>query len=308
MDAALAEATQRLRVDDGLTVLTDAVLAEHTSFGIGGPADVLVIPRNVRAALRALRILHDFGLAPVFLGNGTNVLVSDAGIRGVVLKAAGGLTDVSLQGESLTVGSGASLAAICHLAADSGLSGLEFAAGIPGSVGGAVIMNAGAHGGEMAQVVTWVEVATPTGDLLRLTPEEAGFSYRQSALRERGQLVARVGLRLVPSTATSVHSRMCEIIQERCAKQPVAARSAGCIFKRPPGDYAGRLIEAVAGKGLRVGDAEVSSKHANFVVNRGHARARDVLELIRLIQQKVHDEFGVDLETEICLLGDHNSR
>ncbi len=308
MDAALAEATQQLRADSGLTVLLDAPMAEHTSFGIGGPADVLVIPHSLSAALRALRILHRFALAPVFLGNGTNVLVSDAGVRGIVLKAAGGLTDLSLQGESLTVCSGASLAAICHLAADTGLSGLEFAAGIPGSVGGAVIMNAGAHGGEMAQVLTWVEVATPAGDLLRLTPEEAGFSYRQSALRERGQFVARVGIRLVPAEPAAVHSRMCEIIQERCAKQPVASRSAGCIFKRPPGDYAGRLIEAVAGKGLRVGDAEVSPKHANFVVNRGHARARDVLELIRLVQQKVHDEFGVDLETEICLLGEYNGR
>jgi UDP-N-acetylmuramate dehydrogenase len=304
MDAATTAATELLRGAGGLEVLPGAPLAEHTSFGIGGPADLLVLPHDLTALLAVLPRLTAAGVPVAFLGKGTNVLVGDAGVRGVVVKVAGGLCGLQAAGAEIVAAAGETLAAACHLAADLGLSGLEFSAGIPGTVGGAAIMNAGAHGGEMAQVVTWVEVAGPEGELVRLSAEEAGFGYRGSHLREAGRLVCRVGLRLAPGEPAAVHRRVCEILQRRAGKQPVAARSAGCIFKRPEGDYAGRLVEGVSGKGLCVGGAMVSPKHANFIINRGGASAHDVLELIRLVQARVQEEFGVALETEVCLLGE----
>jgi UDP-N-acetylmuramate dehydrogenase len=304
MDAAIAEATDFLCATEGLSVIAGAPLAEHTSFGIGGPADLLVIPHGMPALLDALPRLVALGLPLVYLGNGTNVLVSDAGVRGVVVKIGGSLLGLQAAGTELVAGAGESLAAVCHLAADAGLSGLEFSAGIPGTVGGAAIMNAGAYGGEMAQVVSWVEVASLEGGVTRLSAEEAGFGYRGSHLRNEARLVCRVGLRLTPGDAREIHCRVWEILEQRAVKQPLAVRSAGCIFKRPEGDYAGRLVEAVSGKALCVGDAMVSPKHANFIINRGHARARDVLALIRLVQARVREEYGVDLETEICLLGE----
>jgi len=306
MSAELPEAIKRLQALNGLTVITDEPLAPHTSFGIGGPADLLVIPHETPALLRLRTALHDLGVKPTFLGNGTNVLVSDEGVRGVVVKLGSGLRGLGVAENTLVAGAGESLAAVCCLAADSGLAGLEFAAGIPGTVGGAVLMNAGAGEGEMAHVVEWVEIAAPAGELRRLSAKELAFGYRWSTLRDGPDAVCRVGLHLVSSTAAQVHRRLCEVIERRCAKQPVAQASAGCIFKRPEGDYAGRLVEAVNGKGLRVGKAAISTKHANFIVNLGGARARDVLALIRLVQARVREEFGVDLETEICLLGEHS--
>lgn len=304
MSAALAEATRLLSSLPGLVVVPDAPLAPHTSFGIGGPADLLVLPRGLAPLLPALPRLAALGLPVVYLGNGTNVLVSDAGVRGVVVKIGGSLTGLEVAGTDLVAEAGESLAAVGHVAADAGLSGLEFSSGIPGTVGGAALMNAGAHGGEMAEVISWVEVSDPEGHLLRLSPQEAGFGYRRSRLREDGRLICRVGMHLTAGDSREVHRRVWEILQDRAAKQPLAARSAGCIFKRPEGDYAGRLVELVSGKTLCVGDALVSPKHANFIINRGNARARDVLELIQLVQARVREECGVELETEICLLGD----
>jgi UDP-N-acetylmuramate dehydrogenase len=304
MDAVISAATELLHAAEGLEAIPGVPLAEHTSFGIGGPADLLVIPHDLSALLTVLPRLRAAGVPVAFLGNGTNVLVGDAGVRGVVVKVAGGLTGLRAEGPEIVAAAGESLAAVGHLAADLGLSGLEFSAGIPGTVGGAAIMNAGAHGGEMAQVVEWVEVGGPEGELVRLSVEEAGFGYRQSQLREAGELVCGVGLRLAPGEAGAVRRRVCEVLQRRAGKQPITAHSAGCVFKRPEGDYAGRLVEAVSAKGLSVGGAMVSPKHANFIINRGGARARDVLELIRLVQARVREQFGVDLETEVCLLGE----
>ncbi|HEY3397477.1 MAG TPA: UDP-N-acetylmuramate dehydrogenase [Armatimonadota bacterium] len=300
----MAEVTERLRQRTDLALLPDEPLAAHTSFGIGGPADLMVLPQTAESLAGALADLRQVGLSPHFLGLGTNVLVSDAGVRGVVIKTAGGLLGLSVADSLITAAAGESLAAVCHLAADAGLSGLEFSAGIPGTVGGALIMNAGAHGGDISSRVEWVEIATPAGELQRIAAAEAVFGYRESSFNLPGQAVTRVGLRLAPSTPETVREQVCELLQRRCAKQPISCRSAGSIFKRPPGDYAGRLIQAVRGNGLQVGDAAVSDKHANFIVNLGHARAQDVLELIQTIRARVHEQFGVDLEPEIRLLGE----
>lgn len=304
MNDLLPATGERLRALPGVTVLENEPLSVHTSFGIGGPADLLVVPHNAEALLAAQRVLSEASLAPTFLGNGTNVLISDAGLRGVVIKVAGGLLGITLNGKATIIAAaGESLQAVCHTAAEAGLAGLEFAGGIPGTVGGAVIMNAGAHGGEMAEVVDWVEVGR-RGELLRLTREDLSFGYRDSLVHGGTDAVMRVGLRLTPDTREGAHLRICEILQRRCAKQPVTRRSAGCVFKRPRGDYAGRLVEAAGAKGLRIGDAAISTKHANFIVNLGHARARDVLELIDTVRDRVYEEFGVELETEIIMLGD----
>ena len=287
-----------------VTVLAEEPLARHTSFGIGGPAEALVLPHGAQALSAVMAWLAVGGQRPLLLGNGTNLLVSDAGVRGVVVKLAGGLRGMELRSERLVAAAGEALAAVGDRAAQAGLSGLEYIAGIPGTVGGAVIMNAGAFDAEIAQVVEWAEVVDPQGQFRRLGREDLDFGYRRCALRDAGSALSRVGLRLVPGDPASIHRRMCETLERRCAKQPVAQRSADCIFKRPPGDYAGRLVEAVQGKGLRVGGAEVSPKHANFIVNTGGATAHDVLELIRLVQHRVREEFGVELEPEICLVGE----
>jgi UDP-N-acetylmuramate dehydrogenase len=238
-------------------------------------------------------------------------LISDAGLRGVVVKLAGGLVGSTVAGSEITAAAGESLQSVCYLAADAGLSGLEFAGGIPGTMGGAVIMNAGAHGGDMADVVAWVEVAEH-GVVRRLGPDELDFGYRQSWMRADAQgsrrahppAVVRVGLRLTPGRREDSHRRLCEILERRCDRQPISQRSAGSIFKRPPGDFAGRLLEAAGCKGLAVGDAQFSPKHANFIINLGSARAADVEQLIELAQGRVRDQFGVELEPEICRLGE----
>ncbi len=185
-----------------------------------------------------------------------------------------------------------------------GLTGLEFAAGIPGTLGGALIMNAGANGGEIGDITEWVDVVTATGDVRRLTHDELDFGYRHSALRDLGAAVLRVGLCLAEGDAGQIHCRLCDTIALRCATQPVSSPSAGSIFKRPEGDYAGRLLEEAGAKGMRVGRAAVSTKHANFVVNLGGATASDVIRLIDAARALVYERFGVLLEPEVCFAGE----
>jgi len=298
---ATAAALQRI---EGLTVLTDEPMAAHTSFGIGGPAELFVIPTDIPSLSETIRVLHDFGIQLVILGNGTNVLVRDGGVRGAVIKLGGALTELREEGEFVVAGAGASLATLCRYCADKGWGGLLFAAGIPGSVGGAVLMNAGANGGEMADVVAWVVAVNALGEVERLTADQLGFGYRSTELPVPGCAIAEVAFQLTAAEGTEVHRCLCEAIQRRCEKQPVAQRSAGSIFKRPSNDYAGRLLDQAGAKGMRVGDAIISDKHANFIVNEGNATARDVLELIELVRAKVEERFGVRLDTEIVIIGE----
>jgi UDP-N-acetylmuramate dehydrogenase len=211
---------------------------------------------------------------------------------------------MQFDGTRVTVEAGASLATVCLQCARRGLSGLEFAAGIPGTIGGALIMNAGAYDGEIGDVTEWVEIATPDGNIERLNGGDLGFGYRHSALWDLGHTVVRAGLRLTRGEACAIHLKLCDTLEVRCAKQPVSSPSAGSIFKRPEGDYAGRLLEAAGAKGMRVGDAAVSTKHANFMVNLGKATAADVIELIDSVRDLVSEQFGVTLETEVCVIGE----
>jgi len=289
---------------DGATVREHEPLAKHTSFGIGGPADVFVTPEDVRAVQELLRTTADAGVQPVILGNGSNTIVRDEGVRGVVIRIAGTLGRIDTEGTLAVVEAGATLASVCFSCAQEGLSGLEFAAGIPGTLGGALIMNAGANGGEMGDVTEWVEVVRPDGAITRIDGDAVDFQYRHSSLREVEGTIVRAGLRLEPGDPTEIHQGLCDTIALRCAKQPVSLPSAGSIFKRPGGDFAGRLLEEAGAKGMRVGNAAVSDKHANFVVNLGGATADDVLELIEAARDLVYKKFDVLLELEVCVLGE----
>ncbi|MFO8080168.1 MAG: UDP-N-acetylmuramate dehydrogenase [Armatimonadota bacterium] len=295
---------QELRRIPGLELREDEPLSRHTSFGIGGPADLLVIPAGPEALCAALTASRRAGTEPLVLGNGTNLIVRDGGIRGVVIRVAGEMSAVQFEGTSAVIEAGASLAAACLQCAHRGLSGLEFAAGIPGTVGGALIMNAGAYGGEIGDVTEWVEIATADGGIERIDRADLSFGYRHSLLRENKHIVVRASLQLVAGNPSEIHAKMCDTMETRCSKQPVSRPSAGSIFKRPEGDYAGRLLEAAGVKGMRVGRAAVSTKHANFMVNLGGATAEDVIGLIEAAREVVHEKFGLLLEPEVCMAGE----
>jgi UDP-N-acetylmuramate dehydrogenase len=295
---------RELRRIPGLELKEDEPLSRHTSFGIGGPADLLAIPSTPEALCRTLAATAEEGIEPLVLGNGTNLIVRDGGIRGVVVRVAGEMSSVEFDATCVTVEAGASLAAACLQCAHRGLSGLEFAAGIPGTIGGALIMNAGAYGGEIGDITRWVEVANRRGEIERIDSSDLSFGYRRSALRESGHVVVRASLDLSEGSPSEIHSRLCDTMETRCSKQPVSRPSAGSIFKRPEGDYAGRLLEAAGAKGMRVGNAAVSTKHANFVVNLGGATAADVIGLVEAARKLVHERFGVMLEPEVCVAGE----
>lgn len=279
-------------------------MSRHTSFRIGGPADVMALPQN-ESELQALLLKAQASQTPVTLiGNGSNLLVRDKGIRGLVIKLGNMLNDIEVKGSSITFGSGVSLALASKKAASLGLSGLEFAVGIPGSIGGAVYMNAGAYDGEMSKVVAAVRVMNAAGGLKELKAEQLDFAYRHTALQGSGWFVTSVTVALQPGDQEAIDAKMADFSQRRISKQPLELPSAGSMFKRPPGYFAGTLIEQTDLKGYTVGGAQVSRKHAGFVVNIGGATAADVLQLIADVQEKVYAAHGVRLEPEVLVLGE----
>ena len=279
-------------------------MTKHTSFHIGGPADLMAQPQS-EAELRALLIKAAETAVPVTLvGNGSNLLVRDKGIRGLVIKLGNMLRDIEIDGKVLTFGSGVSLAMASKKAAELGLSGMEFAVGIPGSIGGAVYMNAGAYDGEMAKVVKSVRVMDAAGNVSELAAEELDFGYRHSALQGSGKIVTSVTVELVARDKQAIADKMADFSNRRITKQPLELPSAGSMFKRPPGYFAGTLIDQTGLKGYTVGGAQVSTKHAGFVVNIGGATAADVLQLISDVQAKVFAAHSVKLEPEVLVLGE----
>lgn len=285
-------------------VSTDEPMAKHTTFRIGGPADALVTPHNNDELKRVIRFAAEEGLPAMVIGRGSNLLVRDGGIRGMVIKMSGGFVEVKAEGSRLTAGAGVQLVTLARKAAALELTGLEFASGIPGSLGGALVMNAGAYDGEMKDVVEWVDVMDSGGRVKQLTAGEMGFSYRHSGLQETGDVALRAGLVLKPGEPQAIEARMKELAERRQTKQPLTLPSAGSVFRRPPGHYAGPLIEESGLKGTRVGGAEVSTLHANFIVNAGGATAADVLGLIEHVRQTVHARSGVWLEPEVRVVGE----
>lgn len=285
-------------------LLLEEPMAKHTSFRIGGPADVLAQPGNEAELAALLKRAAHHAVPVTLVGNGSNLLVRDKGIRGLVIKLSNLFSSITVAGNVLTFGSGISLAMASKKAASLSLSGLEFAVGIPGTIGGAVYMNAGAYDGEMAKVVTSVQVMDRQGQSSQLKADELDFSYRHTALQNSGLIVTSVTVSLQPGEAESIKAKMDDFSQRRIAKQPLELPSAGSMFKRPVGYFAGTLIEQTGLKGYTVGGAQVSTKHAGFVVNVGGATAKDVLQLIRDVQDRVLAAQGVQLEPEVLVLGE----
>lgn len=283
---------------------TEEPMANHTSFHIGGPADVLAQPQSVAELQSLLKAAKELELTVTLIGNGSNLLVRDKGIRGLVIKLGNALKDIAVEGNMITFGSGVSLAMAAKKAASLGLSGMEFASGIPGSIGGAVYMNAGAYDGEMSMVVRQVEVLNLQGEVEVLKAESLDFSYRHSALQNSGLIVLSVTVELTAADQAAIEAKMADFNERRTSKQPLEMPSAGSMFKRPPGFFAGTLIDQSGLKGYTVGGAQVSTKHAGFVVNIGGAMAADVLQLIKDVQDKVYAGYGVHLEPEVMVIGE----
>ena len=285
-------------------VFCNEPMKKHTSFKIGGPADILVQPQDADALAQVLAAARDCGVPVTILGNGSNVLVRDKGIRGLVIKIGNALKTFRQDGERLYFGAGYSLALASRKAWECGLSGMEFAVGIPGSIGGAVYMNAGAYNGEMKCVVESVRVMDMAGKAMELTAEDLQFGYRKTSLQQSGYIITEVCLKMQPGDRDAIKAMMDDFSSRRISKQPLELPSAGSMFKRPPGHFAGTLIEQAGLKGYTVGGAQVSEKHAGFVVNRGSATAADVLQLIADVRRIVMEKAGVDLHPEVLVIGE----
>lgn len=283
-------------------VRLDEPMGNHTSFGIGGPADVLLFPNTEEALVDAVTKVRQAGLRHYIIGNGTNVLVRDEGIRGVVISPER-LSHVMVEETSLTAGAGAALLKIAAKALDYELTGFAFAAGIPGSVGGAVFMNAGAYGGQMADVVASTRYLDGGGQIREISGAAHQFGYRRSFFSAHPEcVILETRIFLSRGERTAILDEMNRLAQKRREKQPLEFKSAGSTFKRPEGQFAGRLIEEAGLKGLRVGDAQVSEKHAGFVINLGKASCRDVLTLVETIKDRVYRTSGILLELEVRVL------
>lgn len=284
-------------------VRRDEPMAEHTSFKVGGCADIMALPDTDAQVRLVLKTARDIDCPLYVMGRGTNLLVTSKGIRGIVMRLAENFSDVSIDGQYVTVKSGTPLSALVRAATAHCLGGAEFLGGIPGTLGGAVCMNAGAYGGEICDFVEEVYLASYAGDVT-LTKEEMGFGYRRSVLSRYPMVVMGARLRLVSCCAEESLEKLRALNEKRRAKQPLEYPSAGSTFKRPEGGFAGTLIEQTGLKGLRIGGAEVSEKHAGFIVNRGGATPEDIIALIETVQKRVRQEKGYWLEPEVRIIGE----
>ena len=289
-------------------ILVAEPMKNHTTFRIGGPADALALPKTPEEVAEVVRFCHEHAQPYYVLGNGSNLLVSDEGYRGLVLQLYRNFNDIQVNGETITVQSGAMLAAVARTAYQTGLTGLEFASGIPGTIGGAVVMNAGAYGGEMKNVLKEVTVLTKEGEVLVIPAKALELGYRTSVIPKNGWIVLGAVLQLKKGDQEQILARMEELKEQRITKQPLDLPSAGSTFKRPEGYFAGKLIMDAGLRGFTVGGAQVSEKHCGFVVNRGNATAGDVWELICEVKRRVKEMTGVELEPEVKLLGDFPQR
>src|SRR5437867_8426653 len=291
----------------GLKVKIAEPLARYTSMKIGGPADYFIEAHTDAALTSVLRSLNQCAMSFCLLGNGSNVLIGDRGVRGAVIRLAGEFKKIEWQEEAarvhVHVGAAYAVTQLVREAARKGYAGLEFAEGIPGSVGGALFMNAGAYGSEFEKVADQIEGVTSQGQPIRLSRDEMTFSYRDSHLPP-GTIVTRVRMQLPNAEPAAVGSKLHELVRRRKASQPSGYPNSGSMFRNPPGDYAGRLIEAAGLKGKRIGQSQISERHANFIVNLGGAKAADVLQLTELARAEVRRQFGVELVLEVKLIGE----
>ncbi len=287
----------------GSGIFMEEPMKKHTTFRVGGPADVLVQPDETALAA-VLGLCRQYHVPYSFIGNGSNLLVGDKGIRGVVIEMTEPMGNIEVHGTQITAQAGAMLSKIANTAASNGLGGMEFAAGIPGSVGGAVVMNAGAYGGEMKNIIERVYVLDENGAQLELDRDALDLGYRHSCIPEKKYIVTKVVLELVPRDEVEIRSKMKELNEKRTEKQPLQYPSAGSTFKRPEGYFAGKLIMDAGLRGYQVGGAQVSEKHCGFVINKGDATAADICQLMRDVSDKVQAQFGVVLEPEVKMIGE----
>ena len=301
----MKQAAERLKQAVGAGIfLTDEPMSRHTTFRTGGPADIYIEPSGVEELKQVLDICREENVAYTIIGNGSNLLVGDGGYRGVLISFGKPFAQVTIEGAQVRTGAGALLSAVAKQVLNASLTGFEFAAGIPGTIGGAVVMNAGAYGGELCQVLREATVLTPEGEVKTLPAEELELGYRTSCIQKNGYIVLEAVLQLQPGNADDIRAVMDALASKRRDMQPVEYPSAGSTFKRPEGHFAGRLIQDAGLRGFRVGGAQVSEKHCGFVINRDHATSADILSLCRQVQEKVKAQFGVELELEVKLLGE----
>lgn len=285
-------------------ILCGEPMKEHTTFRIGGPADYFVIPTEVEEIQKVVQLCQECQVPYYIVGNGSNLLVADKGFRGVVIQIYKGMNQLTIEGNQIIAQAGCSLSQIAAEAWKAELTGFEFAAGIPGTLGGAVRMNAGAYGGEMKDVLESVEILTSDGKIQWLTNEEMKFGYRSSVVEEKDGIVLRAVIRLTKGKCSEIKAVMDDLRERRVSKQPLEYPSAGSTFKRPEGYFAGKLIQDAGLKGFCVGGACVSEKHSGFVINTGNATAADVIELMNRVNEIVTDKFGVSLEPEVRCMGE----
>jgi UDP-N-acetylmuramate dehydrogenase len=282
----------------------DLPMSKITSFRVGGPADLAVEAATPGELAAVIEYCRREGIPWLLVGRGTNLLVRDGGIRGVVIRLGQAFQEVKVWEDKILAGAAVSLSRVAEAAAAAGLSGLEFASGIPGSVGGAVFMNAGAYGGEIGPLITRVSLYRPGAGFCHRTREELAFAYRRSRLQEGEEILLDAEFLLVPGEEAEIRAKMAELNRRRKEKQPLEFPSAGSVFKRPPGAFAARLIEEAGLKGARIGDAQVAEKHAGFIINRGQATAREILALIDRVKEEVYQKTGILLEPEVRVVGE----
>lgn len=285
-------------------ILIQEPMAKHTTFRVGGPAGMLVLVEDIEQLQKIASYLYRLEESYFVIGNGSNLLVGDKGYDGVILKIASGMDQILVDGDRIRVQAGALLSKTAAAAAQSSLAGMEFASGIPGSVGGAIVMNAGAYEGEMGGIVESVTVINERGERMELDHDTMEFGYRTSIIKNRPYIVAEATLKLKKGDAAQIRGKMQELNAKRRAKQPLEYASAGSTFKRPEGYFAGKLIMDAGLRGYRIGGAQVSEKHCGFIINVGNASAADISELMTEVQEKVKEKFHVELEPEVIRIGD----
>ncbi|MED3800554.1 UDP-N-acetylmuramate dehydrogenase [Lysinibacillus xylanilyticus] len=281
----------------------DESLQQYTMTKLGGKADVFVLVETEEEAATVIRYAHKNNIPLLMLGNGSNMVVRDGGLRGIVVTFSY-LDEIHINGDHVYVQSGALIKDVSKLAAAASLTGFEFACGIPGSVGGAMAMNAGAYGGEIKDIIISSKVLTKEGEILILSKDELELSYRQSIIAKKGYYVLSSEFQLTKGVQEEIDAKIADLTFQRESKQPLEYPSAGSVFKRPPGHFAGKLIQDSGLQGKGIGDAEVSTKHAGFIVNKGNATATDYIATIQMVQRVVKEKFGIDLETEVKIVGD----
>ncbi len=285
-------------------VLRDEPMSRHTTFRIGGPADYFVTPKDKGEIRKIIKFCRKEQVPFYVIGNGSNLLVGDRGYRGVIIQIFKQMSKIEVDGERIMAQAGALLSKLAAAALDASLTGFEFASGIPGTLGGALRMNAGAYGGEMKQVVLSADVLTPAGDFITLSVDELGMGYRTSIISKNDYVVIDALLQLKKGNKEEIKAQMADLREKRVSKQPLEYGSAGSTFKRPEGYFAGKLIDDAGLRGFRVGDAQVSEKHCGFVINRGNATAAEVRELMQIVSERVEEKFGVRLQPEVRCIGE----